>query len=235
MKLLLFDIDGTLLTATGIGRVAIDRALAHAFGRPIRVDGVRFCGRTDPQILGEILTRSGVDLASCNGLLDTALTIFEHTMHEVFDPTRVHLLPGVKDLIQDLSERPDVLLGLLTGNLESIAYLKLRAVGLDGFFRFGAFGSDHADRRELPAIAARRAQRVSGRMFAGTDVVIVGDTEHDITCGSGIGAFSVAVCTGRIGRAALTCHAPDLLLDDLRDTRAFTEAVLGSSFPPPAA
>jgi phosphoglycolate phosphatase-like HAD superfamily hydrolase len=107
-----------------------------------------------------------------------------------------------------------------------MAYLKLAAVGLDGYSPLGAFGSDHADRYQLPPIAVERARHFARRNFAGTDVVIIGDTEHDINCGKGIGAFSVAVCTGHYTRQDLELHAPHVLLDDLSDLPLFIEQVL---------
>lgn len=147
-------------------------------------------------------------------------------MERVIHPSGVEVLPGVPDLIAGLHERDDVQLGLLTGNLEPLAYRKLDAAGLAGYFPFGAFGSDHADRYQLPPIAVERAQAFTGRRFEGSDVVIIGDTEHDIGCGRDIGAFSVAVCTGRFDRACLSAFGADILFDRLDDYDAFVHAVI---------
>ena len=141
-------------------------------------------------------------------------------------PEGVTALPGIVDLVAHLDEAADVQLALLTGNIEPMAYAKLGAVGLDGYFPFGAFGSDSPRRPDLPAIAVERAQAHTGRRFSGKDVVIIGDTEHDIACGRGIGAFSVGVCTGRYGRGELERHGPDVLLDSLADRAGFLERVL---------
>jgi phosphoglycolate phosphatase-like HAD superfamily hydrolase len=223
MKLLLFDIDGTLLHANGTGRTAIERALSDLCDQSISTEGISFSGKTDPQIMREILEAN--DLEATPSLVDEALAIYEATAHATFDPGAVNLLPGTANLLNRLTAL-DVHLGLLTGNIESMAYKKLTAVALDRHFAFGAFGSDHADRHCLPPVAVRRAQDHTGRTFRRGEVAIVGDTEHDIRCGQGIGAFSVAVCTGRFTRHELAPHDPDVLLDDLSDPDAFIDAVL---------
>lgn len=226
MKLLLFDIDGTMLHANGAGRAAIEEALSALCGRPIRTDGVQFSGKTDPQIMGEILRANRMEPVPT--LVDDALAVYEETAHAVFDPQDVDALPGVAPLIDRLAAHPGAQLGLLTGNIESMAYRKISAIDLEHHFAFGAFGSDHADRHHLPPVALDRARTHTGHAFQGPDVVIIGDTEHDIRCGRSIGATSVAVCTGRYARNDLAAHEPDLLLDDLSDPDAFIDAVLGS-------
>ncbi len=228
MKLLLFDIDGTLLRTNGVGRAAVERALSRVCGRPITTDGVAFSGKTDPQIIDEILQANDLAPDSTPALAEKALAAYEETAHEVFDSNAVRRLPGVRALLARLEAHPRVQLGLLTGNVESMAYRKLAAVSLDHHFAFGAFGSDHADRGRLPPVAVARARAHTGHPFEGRDVVIVGDTEHDIRCGQSIGALSVGVCTVSYGRRALAAHAPDLLLDDLSDADGFVDAVLGT-------
>jgi phosphoglycolate phosphatase-like HAD superfamily hydrolase len=225
MKLLLFDIDGTLLHANGTGRTAVERALSDLCGSPISTEGVVFSGKTDPQIMREILEANGVERTP--SLIDDALSVYEATAHATFDPDTVDRLPGTAHLLDRLASLGTLYLGLLTGNIESMAYKKLTAVALDHHFAFGAFGSDHADRRRLPSVAVQRAQHHTGHTFREGDVAIIGDTEHDIHCGQGIGAFSVAVCTGRFTRHELAPHEPDVLLDDLSDADAFISAVLG--------
>ena len=226
MKLLLFDIDGTLLHTDGAGRAAVARALSEVCGAPVSTDGVRFSGKTDPQIMRQILEASEVPEADAEALLPRVLEAYAAAVEEALRPDHVTVLPGVKSLLDELAGAPNAQLALLTGNLERTATLKLRAAGLDGYFPFGAFGSDHADRYALPAVAVQRAEAHTGRAFEGRDVVIIGDTEHDILCGQSLGVFSVAVCTGRYARADLSCHAPDLLLDNLTDGALFFERVV---------
>lgn len=226
MKLLLFDIDGTILMTHGVGRRAVERALTALAGRPITAKGVSFSGKTDPQILREVLLANGVAAAEAAAMLNDAIVAYSEAMQDLLVPERVQLLEGVRPLLEHLHTHPDVHLALLTGNVEPMAYLKLQAVGLDHHFAFGAFGSDHADRPELPPIAIRRAWEHTGHQFHGPDVVIIGDTEHDIHCGRGVGAFSVAVCTGHFPREHLAAFGPDVLLDDLTDAALFVRHVL---------
>ncbi len=228
MKLLLFDIDGTILLTQGVGRIALEAALSEALGRTVTTDGVRFSGRTDPSILSDALAQCGVPSAEASVLLPAMLDVYVKRLRASLTPDRVRVLPGVHDLLLHLADRPDVQLGLLTGNLEPTAYLKLGAAGLAALFPFGAFGSDHADRSALPALAVQRALAYTGHAYRGKDVVIIGDTEHDILCGRGVGAFSVAVCTGRYDRTDLKPHAPDVLLDDLTDLPGFLRRVLAA-------
>jgi len=228
MKLLLFDIDGTILLTHGIGRRAVEASLSELSGRRIDTSGISFSGKTDPQIIREVLAASGFNGSSLNGLVEEGLEAYTELMRESIRPEATELLGGVKELIEELALRDDVQLSLLTGNLEPLAYLKLKAVGLDHYFPFGAFGSDHEDRYQLPPIAMARAREHTGRAFDGSDVVIIGDTEHDIGCGRGVGAFSVAVCTGRFDRDYLYQHEPDVLLDCLDDPDEFISAVFSN-------
>ncbi|GIV59057.1 haloacid dehalogenase-like hydrolase [Rhodocaloribacter litoris] len=223
MKLFLFDIDGTILRVHNVGRHALEDALAEVLGRPLPTAGISFSGKTDPQILREVLEHHALGHLARDGVFTRILDVYQERMRAALTPDRFLLLPGVRALIDALAGRPDVCLGLVTGNLEPLAYVKLGAVGLDAHFPFGAFGSDHADRRRLPPLAVERARRHTGRTFAGKDIVIIGDTEHDIDCGRGVGAFSVAVCTGRFSREHLAPHGPDLLLDDLSDPAPLLE------------
>lgn len=225
MKLLLFDIDGTLLVTRGLGRRAVEAALSELCGRPVSTQGVRFSGKTDPQIFREVLAASGFDPAEAEALLPDVMARYAALLAPTLRPEYIDVLPGVPGLLAALADRDDVHLALLTGNLEPMAFAKLAAVGLDAYFAFGAFGSDHADRHRLPAVAVERAARHTGRRYSGKQVVIIGDTEHDVRCGRGIGAFAVGVCTGSYTRDDLAAHGPDLLLDDLTDPAALLGAL----------
>lgn len=225
MKLLLFDIDGTLLRVSTSGRVAVRHAIERTFGRPLEVDGISFSGKTDPQILSEILEFHGYTISPGDKRFDRVLELYAEDMLERLDSEDVEVLPGVRTLITRLSERDNIRLGLLTGNLEETAYRKLSAAALDQYFPFGAFGSDHHDRHQLPAIALDRARAKTGHHFRGSDVVIIGDTPHDVTCGQSIGASAVGVCTGRISREELAEAEPDILLDDLDCCDRFIETL----------
>lgn len=221
LKLLLFDIDGTILQTHGIGRRAVEKTVSELVGRQINTKEIRFSGKTDPQIIREVLAVTGLSTADVDMLLEPALERYAELMHETLDPDGVTVLPGVRDLIENLSQDPNLQLAVLTGNLEPMAHLKLSAVGLDVHFPFGAFGSDHEVRNELPAIALERARTYTGRDFRGKDIVIIGDTEHDIRCGMVVGAFAIGVCTGNYRREDLEPHGADVILDDLNDYALF--------------
>ena len=224
MKLLLFDIDGTLLRSHGAGRRLFESILAELCDRPISTTDVSFSGRTDPLIIQETLEKAGFAPESIARLLPIALEQYANLAS--YTPDDIQILPGVRTLLKQLEVRRDVQLGLLTGNLERTAYLKVGCVDLSHFFPFGAFGSDHAVRSRLPAIAAARAKRFNGHTYSGRDVVIIGDSVRDVQCGKDNDAFTVAVATGLTSRATLAAEDPDVLLDDLADSQQFCQCVL---------
>jgi phosphoglycolate phosphatase-like HAD superfamily hydrolase len=224
VKLLLFDIDGTLLTTHGLGREAVEAALLASQGRPIPAGRVSFSGKTDPQIFRELLCAE-VAAEALDAAMAAAMAAYQDEVRRRIGAARVVMLPGVRRLLDGLATT-EATLGLLTGNLRPMAYLKLGRLGLDGFFPFGAFGCDHEDRNALPEVAAARAEARTGRRFAGRDVVVIGDTPRDVACGRAAGAFTVAVATGQYRRDALAAHAPDLLLDSLEDTDRLLAALL---------
>lgn len=228
-KLVLFDIDGTILLSGGAGRRAITTALAEAVGHSPGFAGIRFDGKTDPQIVAELLTAAGRpgphDDADVAALCERYVTLLEAELGAP-DPGTT-LLPGVAELLDELERERSVLLGLLTGNLVLGATLKLRAAGLDpARFVVGAYGSDAAHRPHLPPIAARRAEPHFGRVPHGRDVVIVGDTPADVACGASVSALTVGVATGAYSAAELADAGAHAVFDDLTDTPAVLAAIL---------
>jgi phosphoglycolate phosphatase-like HAD superfamily hydrolase len=228
-RLVLFDIDGTILLTSGAGRRAIVAALAGEVSDTTGFDRVRFDGKTDPQIVAELLGTAGHAVeresdrvrAVCEryvGLLARELEL---------PSASTTLMPGVPGLLDRLEAEPGVVLGLLTGNQAEGAALKLRSGGIaPERFRVGAYGSDSGHRPDLPAIAARRAAPLFGRVPHGAEVVIIGDTPADIACGSGIAARAVAVATGGYSVAELERCGPYAVFEDLGDTEAVLRAVL---------
>ena len=226
MHLLLFDIDGTLVRVNGTGRTAVTDALSSVTGRPISTDGITFSGRTDPAIMEAVLEKNGV--APTQAVVDEAIAAYVDAMKSTLTAGDVEVLPGVQGLLSALDDHPDVHLGLVTGNVEPIAYEKLAVQGLDHYFPVGAFGSDHADRNQLPELATRRAADHTGESFHSAEhAVVIGDTAHDIECARAAGARAVAVCTGRYGRSKLKPHEPDLLLDSLPAVDTFLQQIPG--------
>jgi phosphoglycolate phosphatase-like HAD superfamily hydrolase len=226
-RVVLFDIDGTLLASGGVGRRSMEGALMVHFGT-IGPTHYRYDGKTDKQIVRESMRMAGfadADIdARMSALLDDYLARLEHTVTSGEHGVRLHL--GIPALLDALEARADVLLGLLTGNVAAGASLKLRAAGLDpARFRVGAFGSDHELRPALPAIAQSRAAELLGRAVAGDSVVIIGDTPADVACGRGIGARAVAVATGHFTTADLAAHDPHAVFEDFTDLDASVRAI----------
>jgi phosphoglycolate phosphatase len=228
-RLVLFDIDGTLLLTAGAGRRAITEALSREVDDPASFAGIRFDGKTDPQIVVEMLALAGQEETHESERVRRLCQRYVGLLaHELERPsTRTTLMPGVEPLLDRLEHTPGVLLGLLTGNLAEGAALKLRSGGIDpSRFRLGAYGSDAAHRPALPPIAARRAERWFGRVPSGPEVVIIGDTPADIHCGTGISARAVAVATGGFSVAELAACGPHAVFEDLSDTELVLEAIL---------
>jgi phosphoglycolate phosphatase-like HAD superfamily hydrolase len=227
-KLVLFDIDGTILLTAGAGRRAITAALAEAVGSADAFARIRFDGKTDPQIVRELLAAAGHAGADAErrieALCERYVTLLES---ELQDPrSRTTLMPGVAQLLDRLQADSSVVLGLLTGNLARGAALKLRAAGIDpARFAVGAYGSDSGHRPELPPIAARRAAPHFGREPRGAEVVVIGDTPADVACGASIEARAVAVATGMYSVDELAACRPHAVFADLSDTRAVLAAI----------
>src|SRR2546425_7859776 len=196
--IVLFDIDGTLLTTAGAARAAFARGLTEAAGRPINPDGYSFSGRTDPQIARDILSSHGLSETELGTAIPESIRLYLKYFAGAPSLDKARLLPGVTDLLNALSRRGGARTALLTGNVEPGARLKLGHFGIAGYFDFSlsCFGSDDADRYRLPALALERARRHVGREVAGNQLVVVGDSEHDVLCGKSIGARSGAGCTG---------------------------------------
>lgn len=218
MHAVLFDIDGTLIRVDSAAREAVQAALEEAFDRRLSLEEVSFAGKTDPEILIDILRQNGHRLRPGDPRFDRALAGYERRFVHTLTEDHVRVLPGVRSILRALDERSDLTLGLVTGNLAGTASAKLETAGLADYFAFGAYGSDHTDRNELPALALRRAHRHAGSPVSPDRTIVVGDTPRDVQCGVRAGARTVAVCTGTVGREELKALRPDLLLDDL--TRA---------------
>ena len=226
MRLFLFDIDGTLVTARGAGRSALQTALARTYGTAGEIDRYDFRGKTDPRIVFDLMRGAGV----ADDVIETRMSAcfdayIAHLQRQIGDGSGVRLLPGVGDVVRALSARDDALVGLLTGNIEAGARVKLHATGLFPLFRVGAYGSDSMDRRRLPAVACERAREVAGHEFPFERVTIIGDTPLDVDCARACGAVAVAVATGYHPHDELAACAPDLLFADFSDVAGAVTAL----------
>ncbi len=224
---LLFDIDGTLLQGHGVGRRAIEATLTDTFGRAFDTSSISFSGKTDRQIFRQILAlavEAGIEVDDPDAAHEQFATTYAERMHGALVDAHVEALPGALDLVRQLAG-DGAELGLLTGNLEPLAYAKVGRIALGrAEFPFGAFGSDDEDRNALPAVAIERATAHLGRTVAPAEVVVIGDTPRDIACARAGGCVAVAVATGRFGASELA--DADVVLDTLEAFRlADVEAV----------
>jgi phosphoglycolate phosphatase-like HAD superfamily hydrolase len=226
-RLVLFDIDGTLLSAHDVSAACFGSALEEVFGTRGPIEDYDYSGKTDPQIVRELMREAGVSETAIDRHMARMLGRYAERLAVALRPEHVHAKPGVGALLEALAAESGASLGLLTGNLEACARLKLAPLGANPYFAFGAFGSDHEDRYRLPAIALERARALLGRPFEGADLVIVGDSVHDVRCGSSLGVRAVAVATGRTSRRRLAAAGPAALLADFSDTAAALAAILG--------
>lgn len=226
-RLVLWDIDGTLLTGGGGGPAYLE-ALTEVFGYTAGRTGYSFAGKTDPQVAHDLLGAVGFEEAKVQAGLDALWAAYLRRLREAVTRTAPRALPGVVPLVERLERSADqVVLGLLTGNLREAARLKLEAAGI-GFDRFpvGVFGSDHRERSQLPALAVRRAEALTGQRFTGKQVVIIGDTPLDVACGEHLGVRTVAVATGSFGVEELRATGADYVFPDLGDADAVWEALM---------
>lgn len=234
LRVLLWDIDGTLIRSTrpGAFKDYTIPALEKVFGTAGRLADMSVSGMTDLQIACEALDAEGFTREEICGrvadLRDRYLEALEGAAVGARDDEPLfELLPGAREILSAAESHPRYLSALLTGNLEPVAYLKMRLVGLGEFFRLpGAFGDDSHDRRDLPALAARRINLHLGLNLVPEQFVVIGDTPNDIACARHFGARSIGVGTGRLNSVAtLAPHSPDLLLEDLADTAAVLAAL----------
>ena len=229
MRLFLFDIDGTLVTARGAGRAAFNRALLSVFGTVGPAEaGYDYRGRTDLRILYDLMGAAGFAATEITSRAETCFGAYAQELAAIIgDGRRVEVLPGVVELVRTLAARDDAVVGLLTGNVEAGARIKLASTGLLPWFRVGAYGSDDADRRRLPAIARERAREAVGHEFPFDRVTILGDTPLDVDCARACGATAVAVATGFYPYDDLHDCEPDHLFEDFSDVASVVRVLTG--------
>jgi phosphoglycolate phosphatase-like HAD superfamily hydrolase len=217
-KLILFDIDGTLLTSGGAGERALRRGFRARFGIEDDLAKVEIAGRTDSGIARQMLAYHGLPETPEN--LTAFFDGYLQFLTEELPASPGYLLPGIVPLLEALKARPDVVLALLTGNLARGAEIKLTHYGVWHYFEFGAYADDHHDRNQLGHFARQRALEKHGIEFPPERIYVLGDTPHDITCARAIGAKAVAIATGKFTATELGKLGPDFLFDDLGDVPA---------------
>ena len=211
IKLLLFDIDGTLVRLDGAGLRALDKTFFDFFGIKDVVFSINFFGKTDIRIYEEIAEAAGIDNDLLNkNINDIMEKYLEYLKIEIEKISVNPVIEGVYDFLNTASQKQDIILGLLTGNIEYGGYTKIRKWGLFDFFSFGAFGSDSKFRSDLVDIAVNRAKKkYNVPHFEKKEIFVIGDTPLDIKCAKDNGVVSVAVATGKYSVKELSEFNPD--------------------------
>jgi phosphoglycolate phosphatase-like HAD superfamily hydrolase len=227
MKLLLFDIDGTLVDCGGQPKPLFGEALEEVYGARGDLPGYDFSGKTDPRIVVDLMSAAGVPEPVIHERMGDLRDAYLGRLEKRLEPEHVRILPGVVELLTTLAEREEIVLALLTGNWERGAGIKLGAVGLRRFFEFGSFGDGQTDRRDLPPVAWARAAEHCGRAFRPEETWIVGDSLLDVDCARAHGIPCLAVATGRTEYAALAAAGAEAVIADLAAVDRVVSTLLG--------
>lgn len=224
MKLILFDIDGTLLETGGAGTRSMDLAFEEVFAIPDAFEGIGMAGKTDIQIMKEGLRKWGLNSPAPadprggeNGHVGRLCESYIRHLRVLIENPRKRLKPFIRETLSSLSRMDGVQLGLLTGNLEAGARIKLGPFGLNEFFPFGAFGDDDEDRNKLLPIAAERFNRRNGKKIEYGECIVIGDTPRDVECAKVHGARSIAVATGPYPYESLLSSGADMTLRNISE------------------
>ena len=227
MRLLLWDIDGTLLYSGGVAGEAMRAAMTTLYGQPSSNDRREYAGKTDQQIIIE--TNPHIPPATIAAQLDDFARAYmaELEQRRAEMAARGRVLAGVPAALAHYQQHPAVRQSVLTGNMQAVAALKLELTGLRDYIDMsvGAYGSDHAQRLRLPGYAHDRYNAAGHTPISGSDIIIVGDTPNDIACGKAHGARTIAVATGPFSVDDLAAHHPDAVLPDLSDLAAVIAAI----------
>lgn len=226
-KLVLFDVDGTLIGSGGAGVRSVNRAFRDLYGIENAMTGVDPNGNTDPLIFREALKKNSPIpfnfLQEYPRILEKYL---EYLEQEVMNSQNSHVKPGILELLEALSSTSEVFLGLATGNVERGARIKLRVHDLNRFFLVGGFGDDSEIRKNLTRIAVEKAEKLYGRIFKSQDIIVIGDTPRDIECGKTLNAVCIAVATGSISQNELLVYKPDHCFEDLKNYKILLDLIL---------
>jgi phosphoglycolate phosphatase-like HAD superfamily hydrolase len=221
VRLVLFDIDGTLILSGKAGEKAFERVCDRRFNVPGGTRDLNFAGRTDPSIVRDFFTLHGIEPSPQN--FEAFFNSYLEFLGQMLQESRGLVLPGIASLIRDLGTLPKPpKLGLLTGNIRPGARLKLSHYNLWDHFETGAFGDDHEDRNQVAVIARDRAVALLGTPLHGEEIVVIGDTPRDVLCARAIDARCLAVATGSFSRAQLEEHAPTWTVGTVEEIPAET-------------
>lgn len=216
MKYILFDIDGTILDSGGAGTRAMNSAFEELFSVRDAFSGISMAGKTDLQIVREGLMAHGLDHS--NGVVPAFFDLYVSRLRENIKEGKGHLKPGIREALEGLHSRGRCILGLLTGNIEQGAMIKLEHFGLGAYFFTGAFGSDDEDRNRLLPVAVEKLRRQRSLQIGFGDCIVIGDTPRDVDCAKPFGALSIGVATGPYSAGALRDAGADVVFQDLSET-----------------
>jgi len=219
--ILLFDIDGTLLLSGGAGNRALNRAFQEKYQISQAMESITPDGKTDPAIVREVFRKKLHREPAFTEIEELKRVYLRYLLAEVKASSGYRLLPGILHLLEEGSQRSDLILGLLTGNWEEGARIKLDRSNLRRFFPFGGFGSDAEDRAEIARLAVQRGREYAGEWIGEDRIFVIGDTPHDIRCARAAGVRAIAVATGSCPWEDLACCQPDYLLPNLADHKQF--------------
>jgi phosphoglycolate phosphatase-like HAD superfamily hydrolase len=216
-KLVLFDIDKTLVKSSKGHKTAFTVAFKEVYGINISIDVIQYSGSTDQQIIFDVLRIMGLDEEKIKDKLDLCMERMVDAYDKMIDDDEIIILPGVKELLKEF-EDDNVLMGLVTGNLEPIARDKMKKINLDHYFKVGGFGNEHINRTELVKIAIKKAQTNFNFVFS-NNVYLFGDAPQDMKAGNEAGIIPIGVTTGIYSKQQLENAGASLILKDITNTK----------------
>ncbi|MFN3560446.1 MAG: HAD family hydrolase [Chloroherpetonaceae bacterium] len=225
-KLVLFDIDGTLVRVRGISRQSLIDALREVFGTEGSAATHNFAGKLDSVIIKEVMRAAGLNDSDIQKGFEEAKRRYIRNFKEHAQREHIEVMAGIYELVEKLAREESVVLALLTGNFEESGRHKLALPELNDYFAFGAFADDANTRNALPAVAVQRAFERTGIRFTGKDVVIIGDTEHDVNCAKILNSKCIAVATGHYTVSQLQAFNPDYTFENFANVEAAFEAIM---------
>jgi len=228
MKLILFDIDGTLTRSNGAGRGAFDKIFSRLFDKHSVSDGMSFAGKTDPMIIQEIFQRHFARLPSIEELSLIKEGYMKAVHEDTIEQPCYNPVEGVLPVLESIAQDKNALLGLATGNFEETAQLKLKSAKIEHYFHFGGFGSDSPIRKDLTQLGIEKGKRLIPKDKTLDSVFVIGDTIHDVNAGNACEAITIGITTGATTKEEFAQHSPNYILESYEPTEKVLEILKNS-------